>query len=221
MQREEKYVHSNRTISLLFVFLKWEPMGGAIWNIESSAGRYVMCGLYTVVWLIVLAATFLINHFDLFGLRQVWLNLRRQRYTGLLFRTPGFQWIVRHPLYVGWLLVFWPAPRMTVAHLVFAAVTTLYVVVAIQFEERDLMRSPDVDTHGVHPEFEQFAHGWRTRTGSGRRGWIVKFECGRKCRRRCFRCHHRASICTLSRPGLDGLRSACPAAGIALPFRPL
>ena len=131
--------------ALLFLFLKWEPMGGVIWNIESAAGQYAMYGLYVVGWLIVLAATFLINHFDLFGLRQVWVNLRGQKYTGLFFRTPGFYRFVRHPLYVGWLLVFWSAPRMTAAHLVFAAVTTLYILVAIQFEERDLMR--------IHPEY--------------------------------------------------------------------
>jgi len=136
------------SVALLFVFLKWEPMGGVIWNIESAPGQYAMYGLYVVGWLIVLAATFLINHFDLFGLRQVWLNLRGQKYTGLLFRTPGFYRLVRHPLYVGWLLVFWSAPRMTAAHLVFAAVTTLYILVAIRFEERDLMR--------VHPEYAEY-----------------------------------------------------------------
>ena len=134
--------------ALLFVFLKWEPMGGVIWNIKSAGGKYAMYGLYVVGWLIVLAATFLINHFDLFGLRQVWLNLRGRKYTGLLFRTPGFYRFVRHPLYVGWLLVFWSAPRLTAAHLVFAAVTTLYILVAIQFEERDLVR--------VHPEYAEY-----------------------------------------------------------------
>lgn len=134
--------------ALLFVFLKWEPMGGVIWNIESAVGMYAMYGLYVVGWVIVLAATFLINHFDLFGLRQVWLNLRGQKYTGLIFRTPGLYRIVRHPLYVGWLLVFWAAPRMTAAHLVFAGVTTLYILIAIRLEERDLMR--------VHPEYAQY-----------------------------------------------------------------
>ena len=134
--------------ALLFLFLKWEPMGGVLWNIESTAGQYGMYGLYIVGWLIVLTATFLINHFDLFGLRQVWLNLRGQKYTGLVFRTPVFYRFVRHPLYVGWLLVFWSTPRMTAAHLVFAATTTLYILVAIQFEERDLMR--------IHPEYTEY-----------------------------------------------------------------
>jgi protein-S-isoprenylcysteine O-methyltransferase Ste14 len=134
--------------ALLFVFVKWEPMGGVIWNIESAVGQYAIYGLYIVGWLIVLAATFLINHFDLFGLRQIWLNLRQQKYSELVFRTPGFYQLVGHPLYVGWLLVFWSAPRMTAAHLVFAAVTTLYILVAIQFEERDLVL--------MHPEYAEY-----------------------------------------------------------------
>jgi len=134
--------------ALLFLFWKWEPMGGMIWNIESSVGRYGMYGFYVVGWLIVLAATFLINHFDLFGLRQVWLHLREKKYTELVFRTPGFYRLVRHPLYVGWLLVFWSAPRMTAAHLLFALVTTIYILVAIKFEERDLME--------VHPEYSAY-----------------------------------------------------------------
>lgn len=134
--------------ALLFLFWKWEPMGGVIWNMDSSLAKYGMYGLYVVGWLIVLAATFLINHFDLFGLRQVWLNLRGKKYTELVFRTPGFYRLVRHPLYVGWLLVFWSAPRMTAAHLLFALVTTLYILVAIQFEERDLIE--------MHPEYSAY-----------------------------------------------------------------
>ena len=88
--------------------------------------------------------TFLINHFDLFGLRQIWLYLRRRSYTAIRFRTPGPYRFVRHPLYVGWLFAFWATPTMTVTHLFFALVTTAYILVAIQLEEQDL-----VDAFGI------------------------------------------------------------------------
>ncbi|MGD9693286.1 MAG: isoprenylcysteine carboxylmethyltransferase family protein [Phycisphaerales bacterium] len=101
----------------------------------------------------MLCTTFLINHFDLFGLRQVWLYFRGREYTYLKFVTPGPYRFVRHPLYVGWLLGFWGTPTMTAAHLLFAAVTTAYILVAIRLEERDLM--------DAHPEYAAY----RERTG--------------------------------------------------------
>jgi protein-S-isoprenylcysteine O-methyltransferase Ste14 len=97
--------------------------------------------VYAVGLLTVLVTTFLINHFDLFGLRQVWLKLIGRPYKSLGFVTPGPYRYIRHPLYVGWLLSFWAAPTMTSAHLVFALATSAYIFVAIQFEERDLVRS--------------------------------------------------------------------------------
>lgn len=127
--------------ALFLLFWKWQPMGGVIWNVESSTGRVGLMSLYAAGWVVVLAATFLINHFDLFGLRQVWLHLRGDRYTSLRFGTPGLYRIVRHPLYVGWLMVFWSTPVMTIAHLVFAIGTTVYILIAIRFEERDLIQA--------------------------------------------------------------------------------
>jgi protein-S-isoprenylcysteine O-methyltransferase Ste14 len=119
-----------------------------IWKSTSNSASIAITSLFAIGWLTVLATTCLINHFDLFGLRQVWLYLRGRPYTQLKFRTPGPYRYVRHPLYVGWLLVFWSAPVMTTAHLVFAIATTAYIFVAIQFEERDLIR--------FHPEYADY-----------------------------------------------------------------
>jgi len=138
------------SVALLVLFWKWEPMGRVIWSVENEAGQLFLLTLYAMGWLVVLVSTFLINHFDLFGLRQVWLHLRGIPYVGLRFRTPGLYRIVRHPLYVGWLLVFWSAPLMTLAHLVFAIATTAYILLAIQFEERDLIR-----LHGEYAEYRR------------------------------------------------------------------
>lgn len=128
------------SLTLILLFWKWEPMGGVIWNVQNASGRLVLNAMFAAGWVTILVATFLINHFDLFGLRQVWLYLRGRQYKDIGFRTPGPYRYVRHPLYVGWLLTFWAAPVMTAAHLVFAIATTAYIFVAIQFEERDLVR---------------------------------------------------------------------------------
>lgn len=127
------------SLALILLFALWQPVGVTIWNVENSAARGLLYGLFGAGFLIVLVSTFLINHFDLFGLRQVYLYLRGREYTTLRFKTPLFYKHVRHPLYVGWLFAFWATPTMTVAHLVFAVMTTAYILVAIQFEERDLI----------------------------------------------------------------------------------
>ncbi len=128
------------SLLLLLLFWQWRPLGGQVWNVENAAGRMALYGVFALGWLTVLASTFLINHFDLFGLRQVYVYLRGRQYSPIAFRTPGLYRFVRHPLYLGWLMAFWSTPTMTVAHLVFAIATTSYIVVAIQFEERDMMR---------------------------------------------------------------------------------
>lgn len=131
------------SLALILLFSQWEPIGGIIWSVENPIGRLVLQSLFALGWLLILVASFLINHFDLFGLRQVWLYLRGRPYSTLPFSTPGLYRVVRHPLYVGWLLAFWMAPTMTIAHLLFSVATTAYIVMAIQFEERDL-----IDSHG-------------------------------------------------------------------------
>lgn len=135
------------SLALILLFWGWQPMGGEIWTVQDPVWQAVLYGLFAFGWLLVLVTTFLINHFDLFGLRQVWLHLRGRPYTHLRFVTPGPYRMVRHPLYVGWLFAFWATPTMTAAHLLFAIVTTAYILVAIQLEERDL-----VDVHGVDYE---------------------------------------------------------------------
>lgn len=127
------------SLALCLLYWQWRPMGGVIWTVESTAGQLALYSLCAAGWLTVLVATFLINHFDLFGLRQVWLYWRGKPYTDLPFRTPGLYRFVRHPLYVGFLMGFWATPTMTVAHLLFALGTTGYILIAIQLEERDLI----------------------------------------------------------------------------------
>jgi protein-S-isoprenylcysteine O-methyltransferase Ste14 len=127
------------SLALIALFAWWQPLGGAVWTVTDPTWRGVIWGAFVFGWLLVLVATFLINHFDLFGLRQVWLQLIGRPYTELPFGTPGPYRLVRHPLYVGWFFAFWATPTMTLSHLVFALATSAYILVAIQFEERDLM----------------------------------------------------------------------------------
>ena len=127
------------SLALIALFYAWQPLGGMVWQVQEGVARGAIWGAYAFGWLLVLAATFLINHFDLFGLRQVWLQLLGRPYTNLPFGTPALYKLVRHPLYVGWLFVFWATPVMTLSHLLFAVMTTVYILIAIQFEERDLI----------------------------------------------------------------------------------
>lgn len=129
--------------ALILLFWQWQPMIGIVWSIENSVGRVLMLALFAAGWLIVLLSTFMINHFDLFGLRQVYMYAKNVEDRDLNFTTRAFYNFVRHPIMLGFIIAFWATPTMTVGHLLFAAVTTAYILVAIQLEERDL-----VDAHG-------------------------------------------------------------------------
>ncbi len=127
-------------LALDLLFWQWRPLGGVIWSIDSPVARAAVWGLCGLGWLQVLVITFYINHFDLFGLRQVWLHLIGRQYTRVGFAMPTPYRMVRHPLYLGFVVAFCAAPTMTATHLLFAVATTAYIVLAIQFEEHDLVR---------------------------------------------------------------------------------
>lgn len=135
-------------LALIALFVLWQPVGGPVWKADSRITRALLYAVFAFGWALLLLSTFLLNHFDLFGLRQVWLQLRDKPYQPLPFRTPALYRYVRHPLYVGWLLTFWAAPTMTVAHLVFALASSAYILIAIRLEERDLI--------AVHPQYHDY-----------------------------------------------------------------
>ena len=126
----------------------WQPLGGVIWQVENTSAIIAIYTLFVTGWAMVLTASFLINHFDLFGLRQVWLYFRGKPYTQLTFGTPWLYRYVRHPLYVGFLIGLWAAPTMTVAHLVFSLLCTGYIFIGAMLEERDLEKAL--------PEYKQY-----------------------------------------------------------------
>ena len=127
------------SLCLILLVWQWQPMGGFIWRIEEPLAKTILTVLFIIGWWIVLISTFMINHFDLFGLRQVWFYFLGKKYEPLQFRIPFFYKYVRHPLYLGWLIAFWATPVMSAAHLLFAVLTTGYILTAIKFEEKDLI----------------------------------------------------------------------------------
>jgi protein-S-isoprenylcysteine O-methyltransferase Ste14 len=128
------------SLALILLYWLWQPMNGVIWEVTNPFGQTILWALFLVGWIIVLLSTFLINHFDLFGLRQVYLYVRGKEYTHIDFRMPLLYKIVRHPIMLGFVIAFWATPYMSVSHLLFAVMTTVYILIAVQFEEHDLVK---------------------------------------------------------------------------------
>ncbi|MBI4500898.1 MAG: isoprenylcysteine carboxylmethyltransferase family protein [Gemmatimonadetes bacterium] len=124
---------------LLLLFGYWRPLPAVIWSVQAPVAAAVLWGVFALGWLIVFLSTLMIGHFELFGLKQVWTNLRDRMSTSEHFRTPGLYRFVRHPIMLGFLIAFWATPTMTAGHLLFAVATTGYILLAVQLEERDLI----------------------------------------------------------------------------------
>ncbi len=124
---------------LILLYWQWRPMTDVIWHVENNMGVIFLYSLFGLGWIILFLSTFMISHTDLFGLRQVYLNLKNKDYSTLDFKIRGLYKFVRHPIMTGIIIAFWATPNMTVGHLLFAAVSTAYILVALQFEEHDLI----------------------------------------------------------------------------------
>jgi protein-S-isoprenylcysteine O-methyltransferase Ste14 len=127
------------SLALILLYWQWRPLPAVVWSVETPAGVMALWAVFWLGWATVLTSTFLINHFDLFGLRQVWAYRRNKEIPSAEFTTPLFYKVVRHPIYLGFIMAFWATPVMTQGHLLFAFATTAYILIAIQLEERDLI----------------------------------------------------------------------------------
>jgi protein-S-isoprenylcysteine O-methyltransferase Ste14 len=126
--------------ALIVLFWQWQPLPGVVWNAQAPWAWWLLYALFALGWLLVLTGTFVINHFDLFGLRQSWLGAHGREYTEVTLKESLYYRLVRHPLMLGFLIAFWAIPRMSVGHLLFAVVTTGYILIAVKYlEEADLV----------------------------------------------------------------------------------
>jgi protein-S-isoprenylcysteine O-methyltransferase Ste14 len=157
------------SVLLIFLFWQWRPIPTVIWEVRGAVRSSVLLGICLSGWVLVLYTSFLIDHFDLFGLRQVVLHLRRREITAPPFVTPWLYRIVRHPLYLGWLLFFWVTPVMTAGHLLFAAATTAYIFAAVQLEERDLASAFGDVYRDYRERTAMIIPGLKPRSGAARR----------------------------------------------------
>jgi len=130
---------------LILLFWQWRPIAGAVWQVDAPWAVTLIYGVYLFGWLFLLTGTFVVNHFDLFGLRQVWLNLRSVPYTPPQFKERLHYRLIRHPLMLGFIIAFWATPVMSVGHLLFSAASTGYILIALQLEERDLIAAHGED----------------------------------------------------------------------------
>ena len=127
------------SLILGLIFWRWQPMGDIVWSVENQIGVIALWTIFAIGWLVVLLSTFMINHFDLFGLTQVYDNFKGRETAAPKFMVLGLYKVVRHPIMLGFIIAFWAIPVMTMGHLLFAAVTTAYILVALLLEERDLV----------------------------------------------------------------------------------
>jgi protein-S-isoprenylcysteine O-methyltransferase Ste14 len=156
------------SLLLFAVCLGWRPLPQVVWDSQGAA-KIALWTLFALGWLVVLSATFMINHFELFGLRQVWLQARGRPYVAPRYVERLLYRFVRHPIMLGFLIAFWSAPTMTLGHLLFAAVTTAYILVALQLEERDLLREHGASYASYRERVPMLIPGTKRRKADGAR----------------------------------------------------